>query len=243
MTRVLVPLEVLEGETVSPGVVESLSNAEVVLLGVHVVPEQTPPGQARMSFEERADDSLSDAATAFEDVGVDVETVLVFTHDRGETVARVAEEHGCDAVLSNQPAHGSDDVLVPLLPTREGKDDEDDALVDTVFSLVEGRKADVNVVVFAGEADDTRAQELAQELVDRGLPSSSVSYGSRATDTPVIAAGEEAAEYDLVVMRNEFSLTDLVLGDKPGRVADTSLTPVLGVLRNDSPAEDISDTT
>ena len=232
MTRVLVPLEVLEGETVSPGVVESLSNAEVVLLGVHVVPEQTPPGQARMSFEERADSALSEAATAFEDADVAVETVLVFTHDRGETVARVAEEHGCDAVLSNQPAHESDEILVPLLPTDEGSEgDVDDALADTVFSLVEGRETEVNVVVFAGEANDARAEELAQELVDRGLPSSAVSYGSRATDTPVIAAGEEAAEYDLVVMRNEFSLTDLVLGDKPGRVGDASLTPVVGVLR------------
>jgi len=100
--RVLVPLAILKGETVSAGVVDSLSNAEVVLLGYHVVPEQTPPGQARMSFEEHAEDALGETAAAFEDAGVPVETVLVFTHDRGETVGRVADERGCKAVLSNQ---------------------------------------------------------------------------------------------------------------------------------------------
>jgi hypothetical protein len=227
--RVLVPLAVLEGETVSAGVVESLSNAEVVLLGYHVVPEQTPPGQARMSFEDRAEDALGETAAAFEDAGVPVETVLVFTHDRGETVGRVADERGCDAVLSNQSAHDAEDVFVPLLPTGA----EDEALADAVFSLTEGRDVSVNVVVFADEADDARAERLTDELVGRGLASSSVSYGSRATDTPVIAAGEEASGYDLVVMRNEFSLADLVLGEKPRRVAETSLTPVVGVLGRD----------
>jgi len=236
MTRILVPLAVLEGETVSPGVVGSLSNAEVVLLGYHVVPEQTPPGQARMSFEERAEKALGETASSFKDAGVAVDTVLVFTHDRSETVARVADEHGCDAVLSNQPSHDADDILVPLLPTDA---DGDEALVETVSSLVEGRDVSVDVVVFANEADDTRAERVAGALVERGIRSDAVTYGSRATDTPVISAGKEASDHDLVVMRNEFSLADLVLGDKPGRVADTSLTPVVGVLRRDLPAEDI----
>lgn len=229
MTRVVVPLAVLEGEAVSPGLVESLSNVEVVLLGYHVVPEQTPPGQARMSFEERAEDALGEAAEVFEDGGVPVEKVLVFTHDRGETVARVADEHGCNAVVSNQPAHEADDVLVPLLPT--GVDDETDTLADVVVSLAEGREVEVNVVVFAEEADDARAETFVDVLLDRGLPTSSVTYGSRATETPVIAASEEATGYDLVVMRNEFSLADLVLGDKPRRVAEASITPVVGVLK------------
>jgi hypothetical protein len=228
MTRVLVPIAVLEGETVAPGVVESLSNAEVVLLGYHVVPEQTPPGQARMSFEDRAEKALEEVATAFEDAGVPTETVLVFTPDRSDTVARIADEHGCDAVLSNQPSNEADSVLVPLLPT-DANDDE--ALADTVFSLVEGREVSVDVVVFAEEADDARAERFANALAERGLAPDSVTYGSRATDTPVISAGEEAVDHDIVVMRNDFSLADLVLGEKPGRVADSSLTPVVGVLR------------
>lgn len=238
MTRVLVPLAVLEGETVSSGVVDSLSNAEVVLLGVHVVPEQTPPGQARMSFEDRAEDLLEETATEFEDAGVSVDTVLVFTHDRAETVARVADERGCDAVVSNQSSHDSSKVLVPLLPTDL---DGDEKLADTVFSLVEGRDVTVDVIVFAEDADDARAECVVDILVERGLTPDSAAYGSRATDTPVVSVGEEAVDYDLVVMRNEFSLVDLVLGDKPRRVAEASLTPVVGVLRES--AEDISDTT
>ncbi len=41
MTRVLVPLAVLKGETVSPGLMNLLSTVDVTVLGYHVPPEQT----------------------------------------------------------------------------------------------------------------------------------------------------------------------------------------------------------
>ncbi len=55
---VLVPLRVLEGESVPEGVPDLLGDAHVVLLGYHVLPEQTAPGQARMQFEDRAMERL-----------------------------------------------------------------------------------------------------------------------------------------------------------------------------------------
>jgi len=48
---VLVPIRVLEGESIPEGVPELLADAHVVLLGYHVVPDQTATGQARMQFE------------------------------------------------------------------------------------------------------------------------------------------------------------------------------------------------
>ena len=46
--KVLVPVEVLEGRTVPESLVRFLAPSEVVVLGYHVVPEQTPAGQARL---------------------------------------------------------------------------------------------------------------------------------------------------------------------------------------------------
>ncbi|MFW6384989.1 MAG: universal stress protein, partial [Halodesulfurarchaeum sp.] len=43
--NVLVPIRVLEGESIPEGVPELLANAHVVLLGYHVVPDQTAAGQ------------------------------------------------------------------------------------------------------------------------------------------------------------------------------------------------------
>ena len=51
---ILVPIRVLEGESIADGVPELLADAHVVLLGYHVIPDQTAPGQAQMQFEERA---------------------------------------------------------------------------------------------------------------------------------------------------------------------------------------------
>lgn len=229
MVRVVLPVEVLKGETVSPGVIESLSNAEVVLLGYHVVPEQTPPGQARMSFEERATEALDEMVEAFEDAGVPVDDILVFTHDRDDSVTRVADEHGCDAIVYGQPSQNAQDILIPVLSA----DAPLGRLADTVAALVDGRDVSVDVVAYGAEADDTPAEALVDALTKRSLSERSVAYGSRATDTPVVAAGEEASKYDLVVMRNDFSLVDFVMGDKPRRIAEASLTPVVGVLTRD----------
>jgi hypothetical protein len=49
-----VPVAILKGETVPDAVVELLSTLPVVVLGYHVLPEQTAPGQARMQFEDQA---------------------------------------------------------------------------------------------------------------------------------------------------------------------------------------------
>jgi len=52
MTRVLVPVAILEGESPSAGLIALLGSTDVTVLGYHVLPEQTPPDQARAQFED-----------------------------------------------------------------------------------------------------------------------------------------------------------------------------------------------
>ncbi|MFC6737215.1 hypothetical protein ACFQEQ_13320, partial [Halolamina salina] len=90
--KVLVPVEVLEGESLSVPLVEFLAPTEVVLLGYHVLPEQTPTEQASMQFEDRAHAAIDEIAAAFREAGREVETRVAFTHDRDATVDGVASE-------------------------------------------------------------------------------------------------------------------------------------------------------
>jgi len=112
--RVLVPVTILEGGTVPPGVVDLLTDVHTVLLGYHELPEQTAPGQARMQFGERAEELLEDIADQFREAGGSVESRLVFTNDYEKTVDRVARETGCGATLVVQPAPEIDHVYVAL---------------------------------------------------------------------------------------------------------------------------------
>lgn len=114
---VLVPLRVLEGESVPEGVPELLANAHVVLLGYHVVPDQTATGQARMQFEERADRKLDEFEALFEGAGATVDRTLVFTHEGDTTVDRMAREEGCLAALVPNATGPPEDVLVAVRGT------------------------------------------------------------------------------------------------------------------------------
>ena len=92
MSRVLVPVEVLAGKTVAPGLMTLLGTVDVTVLGYHVLPEQTPPDQARHQYEERATAALEDLSEEFRAAGGAADHRLVFTHDREQTVTRVADE-------------------------------------------------------------------------------------------------------------------------------------------------------
>ncbi|MDY7083395.1 MAG: universal stress protein, partial [Halobacteria archaeon] len=90
-SKTLVPVEVLEGESVPQGVVELLSNVPVFVLGYHEVPEQTAPDQARSQFGEKANAKLDEIVEAFEQAGAEVESRLVFTQDSNKTLERVTD--------------------------------------------------------------------------------------------------------------------------------------------------------
>src|SRR6056297_334509 len=112
--RVLIPVDVLEGESVPETIVDAFASIPVVLLGYREIPDQTSPEQARDKYGERARADLEELRTVFEDAGCDVTSRLVFTHDRLQTFERVAVEDACDAVLILNPAPILETVLVAL---------------------------------------------------------------------------------------------------------------------------------
>lgn len=235
---VLVPVEVLEGEAVPGSVIDLLSTLPVVVLGYHELPEQTPPGQARLQFEDKAQSKLDDLAAAFHEAGGDAETRLVFTHNEEQTLDRVADETGCDAILIPNPAPAVRRLLVPV-----GGDVDLARIADFVATMVGDRA--IEVTLFNVAADDEaesvgRAllEDATAHLEERGVPHDAISSTATVADSHGEAIATAAADHDAVVMgETEPSLHSLIFGELSEQVAAQSLGPVIEVRGEREPTE------
>lgn len=227
---ILVPNRILETDAIEPGVVTLLSRARVVLLGYHELPEQTPPGQARLQFEDRAQNRLDELAESLELAGATVETRLVFTHDREQTLNRVADETNCVGTLLPNPSMRLEDVLVPLRGERS---------IEQVAGLVGDLLAglDVSVTLYHLERGDERESAAVLErgrqvLTARGVDPGLIETRTETSHTPVRAIVRTAEEFDAVVMgESDPGVMTFVFGQTAAEVAERFRGPVLVVRR------------
>jgi nucleotide-binding universal stress UspA family protein len=234
MTRVLVPLAVLEGETVSPGLIDLLGTTDVTVLGYHVLPEQTPPDQARLQYEDRATAALEDVSAEFRAAGGGADHRLVFTHDREQTRQRVAADVGADAFAIT----GTTGSVERLLVSVTGEVDVD-RILPFVVALVGDRPIGVTLFAAAeasdaeggGETARAKLDDAAARLRDAGVDVET----DLATGGPFEALVAAAAGHDAVVVGERApSLRSFLLGDEGERVATETVGPVLVVRRTDA---------
>jgi nucleotide-binding universal stress UspA family protein len=228
MTRVLVPVEVLAGGTVSPGLMNLLGTVDVTVLGYHVLPEQTPPDQARLQYEERATSALEDLSEEFQSAGGAADHRLVFTHDREQTVTRIADEIDARAFAISGMTGDVETLLVSL-----SGDVAVDRIVDFVIELVSDR--DIGVTLFLSQESeaeaDKRLDAAATPLRDAGIAVETVTAGG----SPFEGLMDEVPGHDAIVMGEAApSLRSFVFGDQANRVAAASVGPVLVVRHDDT---------
>lgn len=224
MTRVLVPVKVLEGETISSGLMNLLGTVDVTVLGYHVLPEQTPPDQARMQYEDRATAALEDLTEEFESAGGLADYRLVFTHDREQSINRIAEEVQARAFAITGVTGDVDQLLVTL---------SGDVAVDRILTFVAELigERDIGVTLFSVSKDTESAtgqlEEAATQLRESGLRVET----KLATDgSPFEALIEAMPDHDAIVMGEKApSLRSLVFGEESERIAAASVGPVLVV--------------
>lgn len=229
MTRVLVPVKVLEGGAVSPGLMTLLGTMDVTVLGYHVLPEQTPPDQARMQYEERATAALADLSQEFRAAGGAADHRLVFTHNAEQTITRIAEEVDARAFAISGVTGDVEDVMVSL---------SGDVAIERILPFVEELIGDrgIDVTLFLATEDETAGRERLEgaesELRERGL---TVQTELAKTNSPFNALIDAAAGHDAIVMGEKSpSLRSLVFGDEADRVASASVGPVLVVRYDES---------
>ncbi|MDT3435936.1 universal stress protein [Haloarcula sp. 1CSR25-25] len=236
---ILVPIRVLEGESVPEGVPKLLAHAHVVLLGYHVIPEQTAPGQARMQFEDRAVERLDMYEEMFEAAGATVERRLVFTHNGQKTIDRMTVEHDCMAVLVPNATGTVENVLVPVRGAIGV-----DRLARVVARVFGNTDAAVTVYHVADEdATDEEVQTLLNGMVDRlaefGMDPSRVETRIEHDQDPLDAIADVAESFDTVVMgETDPSLATFVFGMPADQVADRFLGPVFVVQREPAPGDE-----
>ncbi|GAA0519998.1 Universal stress protein family protein [Halorubrum aquaticum] len=229
---VLVPLEVLEGESPPTGTPDLLANAHVVLLGYHVIPEQTATEQAREQFGETAMAKLEGFAGTLAEAGATVEVRLVFTHDERTTIDRLIYEHDCLAVLVPNSTERVEEVLVAVRGTVG---------IDRNARLVAGLFAgtDVAVTLYHVLDDDETTDDgetllngVKAELVDRGMDPDGIEVVVEDAAAAVDAIARHGEAHDAVIMgETDPSVTTFVFGMPSEQVAERFLGPVLVVQR------------
>ncbi len=231
--KILVPVRVLEGESLPEGTFDLLENAHVVLLGYHVVPDQTAPGQMRMQFEDQAKKRLTKLEEMLESAGATVEARLVFTHQGQKTIDRMIYEHDCLAVLDPDTVGPVESVLIPVRGTVG---------LGRIARVVSGLFADSDAeITLYHVTDEDESNEDAQLLLD-GLVSKLVAGGIdrermtltvRHGDDALSAISDTAELFDVVVMgESDPSIATFVFGMSAEKVADKFYGPVFIVQRD-----------
>jgi nucleotide-binding universal stress UspA family protein len=213
--------------------VELLSPFQVVVLGYYLVPDQAAPEQLRADHEAEATGRIDQAAARFADRGADVETIVVFTHDRSETIDHVAAEYGVDAVLT--PGKWGEHLGTVLVPLRG--DENLESIVSFVSDLA--REGDASVMLFNvadSEDDASRGEMLLRGVCDRleedGVDRDRVAWRQERGDSPSDAIVAAAEAYDVLVLgESEPSHRERIFGPTTGRVVDRITRPAL-VVRN-----------
>lgn len=230
--RVLVPVEVLADAPAPGATAEMVSAVDVVVLGYHVVPHQTPPGQMRMQYGEEAQADVDAFAEAFRERGGEVETRLVFTADAQQTFTRVSNEETCTAILLPRPSERMERLLVPARGEANLS-----RLVHVTARLLRGTEMTATLFHVAEDEDDAEAAELMlrgvrERLAEEGIDPDRVPLTVGVAEAPLDALVEAAGGFDgLVLGETEPSLADVVFGPAHERVAADYGGPILVVRR------------
>ncbi|KDS90607.2 universal stress protein [Halorubrum saccharovorum] len=237
-------MEVLEGDSLPAGVPDLLANAHVVLLGYHVLPDQTATEQAREQFGDKAMSKLNGFADTLTETGATVETRLVFTHDEQTTIDRLIYEYDSLAVLVPNSVESLESVLVAVRGTVGiGRNTR------LVAGLFAGTDIGVTLYHILGEGEpeddaETLLNGVRSELVERGMEPGAIDVlvETPSEQTPIDAIAELGETHDAVVMgETDPSVTTFVFGMPSEQVAERFLGPVLVVQRERTDADEESE--
>lgn len=231
-SALLVPVDISDGTPPAQPLIDLCRSVDVILLGYYPVPDQIAPAQLREDHETDATEALAEIAEKFRASGIDITDVLVFTHDRQDTIDRLAGKYGCDAVLTLGDAERIERVLVPV---------RGDTNLKRIVSLLANamQVSDASVTFFhsvAEGSDPSHGEFLIRGAVDRleeaGIDRDRIDWQLSDTESPEDEIIELAREYDLLVLgETNPSLREQILGTVQSRIIDEVDNPAF-IMRN-----------
>lgn len=227
--RILVPIDVLGGQSVPATIIDAFASIPVVLLGYHEIPDQTSPEQAQSTYEEQARAELEERRDLFEKVGCAVTTRLVFTHDRFKTFERVALETACDSVLIPNPAP----VLETMLVAIRG-DVNVEHVAQLVATVLTDTDIDVTLYHVTSSESERKQGEAALEVGASVLEAHGIERDRIHTTVvdgkPTESILKAAADHDLLVVgESRPSIRRFIFRDRAEGIAKRSVDPVIVV--------------
>lgn len=206
---ILIPVDISDPDPPRLDVLDVLRPFEVVLLGYFPVPDQSEPAWLKDEFEDEAAARLDAVAAGHGEL----EEVLVFTHDREATIDRVADDHGCEAILTAGDTDHLDRILVALRGDANVQ-----RIVSVVANLLRGSDAAATVLHAVPEGVDPSEGEslleaAVEQLVQQGIDEGRLDRELVTEGGPKAAILARQADYDLVVLgETEPSLRERIIG-------------------------------
>lgn len=234
--KVLIPVRVLEGESLSDDLTRVLTSVETTVLGYYVTPDQTPPGQARLQFEDRAQSALDDLVSLIISFGGTVEARLVFTPEKTATVDRIAPDTDCNVILFPKPVSTINSVLVAL----RGHIGEE-AMAGFVATLLADRNIDITLYHVAEKDDEIEQGQALLEtarthLINAGINPTLIHQEVAVDPSPFDAILQESTNHESVILgESHASWRTLVFGDLSERISEQADAPVF-IVRPEVPA-------
>lgn len=227
---VLVPIDVSSTEAVDTELLEFLSPTRVVLLGWHPVPDQTATSHMQAERGEEAVAVIESIAADLPDE-MDVETTVVFTRDREQSIDRIAEKFDCDVLLVPDGAGRMERLFVPIR-----SDINLPKILPIVSVLLETDEVSCTLFHAATEekedpgAGDVLLRGAADSLVELGVDPEQIDTKHVVSENPVDELINTAQNHDVIIIgETEPSLVERILGHVPSRIIDESGRPVLVV--------------
>jgi Universal stress protein family. len=231
-SRILAPVDVSDGNPPAQPLIDLCRSVDVILLGYYPVPDQVAPAQLRQDHGSDATAALAGVADEFRASGIDVTDVLVFTHDRQDTIDRVANEYGCEAVLTLGEVKQIERVLVPV---------RSDTNLERIVAFLADvtRMNDLSITFFHSvveDSDPSQGESLVRgaksRLNEAGIDRERIDWQLLDEESPHDEIIELAQEYDLLVLgETKPSLRERILGTVPSRVVDEVAKPSF-IVRN-----------
>lgn len=206
---ILIPVDISDSELPRLDVLDVLQPFEIVLLGYFPVPDQTEPAWLKDEYEAEAAARLDEIAAGHGELN----EVLVFTHDRDATIDRVADEYGCEAILTAGDTDHLDRILVPLRGEANV-----DRIVSVVANLLRGSDAVVTILHAVPEGIDPSEgeallEETVEQLVEQAVDADRIDRELVTGGDPKAAIMARQSDYDLVVLgETEPSLRERIIG-------------------------------
>ena len=247
LSSILVDVELPDPAPLSPALVDLLASLRIVLVGWYAVPEQTSPAQARDQFEHKAQVALDSIASSFEEAGATVDTHLVFTGDKLDTISRVSSEQDCDAVLIPAALERLERLLVPLRGLHNAQRIAP-LVADLVRDSMTSQGGTTVTLLHILEPDETETaarqavlQPAAETMADAGLPTGLLELKTTTADNPATTVVEMSADYDLVVLgETEPSVREILFGSIPEQIVTNARVPVV-VVRHEEEAVEVAE--